>query len=203
LTVDPAGVYAGNALQVRGDHIDAIDELHGVHWTTEDTIREAVSRPWWGNVDHVVIDAHTYKEASLIWQGGGIWQTLGEEPKPVHSQHVPVSAGIELVRTKLHSGTYDPEEIKPEEVWTFQQKPGVAKLHVAAHCTNTIYELSEGYKRKKLRSGEYSPNEVVDRDNHHCAAIAYGLVDLFGFLPKAKTSKVYVPWVDSRPAAMW
>jgi hypothetical protein len=203
LFVDPAGGYALNAAQMRGENIDIIDEVHGEHWTTEDSIREAVSREWWPNVEFVVIDKHAYEEAWRNWAGKAlIWEVLGEEPKPVHSRHLPISAGIELVRSKLHSGAF--EEDETDNVWQFQGKPGVARLRVAAHCEHTINEFGDGYKRKKLKSGVYSPDEVVKRDNHHCSAIAYGLAELFNYVPRDKHSaRPRIPYVDDRPTALW
>ncbi|NIN65401.1 MAG: hypothetical protein GTO63_12030 [Anaerolineae bacterium] len=202
LFVDPAGVYALNAVQMRGENIDVIDEIHGEHWTTEDAIREAVSREWWPKVSFVLVDKHTYEEAWLNWAGRAlIWKVLDEEPKPVRSKHVGISDGIELVRSKLHSGAFEEDEL--DRVWHFQGKPGVARLRIAAQCEHTIYEFAQGYKRKKLRSGMYSPDEVVKADNHHCSAIAYGLAELFGLARrKARAKKVYVPYVDSRPTVV-
>jgi hypothetical protein len=201
--VDPGGVYAVNAVQRVGDDVNVIDEIHAEHWTSPDVIREAVGRPWWDNVEFVVMDSQTYDEAKLSWQGGFHWERLDAQPKPVRWQKVGLDDGIEAVRRKLHSGDFDVAETKPETVWDFHGKPGVARLHIAAHCKNTIFEFSEGYKRKKVRSGEYSPDEVVDRDNHHCAAIAYGLVNMFGVAKRPAKSKVFVPWVESRPMTWW
>lgn len=203
LFVDPAGIYAQNAVQMRGEDIDIIDEIHGEHWTTQDSIREAVSREWWPNVEFVVIDKHAYEEARLDWAGRDlIWKVLKEEPRSVHSRHLPISAGIQLVRSKLHSGAFEESEVK--NLWNYQGKPGVARLRVAARCEHTIYEFAEGYKRKKLKSGVYSPDEIVKRDNHHCSAIAYGLAEMFNYQPRSSTSaRVKVPYVDSRPVPVW
>jgi len=202
LWVDPGGVYAINAVQRHGRDVYIIDEIHLVDGNSEWAIEETTSKRWWKKVEAVIIDA-TQKEAEAAWSGGHVWRVLGKQPVPVHYQKVPVEPGIELVRTKLHSGVYDEDE---GEVWEFQGRPGVARLHVDAKCEHTIYEFAEGYKRRKVRSGEYSDTEVVKRNDHHMDAIRYGLADMFGFqgeLATAGVSQSRRQWVDSRPRTPW
>jgi len=200
LWTDPGGGYAANAAQIHGQDVYIIDEIHIEPGTTERVIEEAIKRPWWKKVEYVVRDA-TQTEAGAIWAGGHIWAALGAEARPVRSQKVPIEPGIEKVRTVLHSGLYDREDTAPEDIWEFQGRKGVARLHVDARCKHTIGEFSEGYKRTKLRSGEYSDRDVVKRNDHHMDAIRYGIADLLGFAAPSRPAarKVQVRYIDSRP----
>lgn len=198
---DPAGGYALNAAQMKGQDIYIIDEIHLDPGNTERMIEETVGRPWWPKAAYVVIDA-TQVEARELWTKGRIWETISAEPVPVRHKKVPVEAGIELVRTQLHSGLYDPAETKKEDIWDFQGRKGVARLHVDARCTHTIWEFTQGYKRKKMASGQYSDTEVVKANDHHMDDIRYGLADLLGFSESARPSvRVARRWYDSRPIA--
>lgn len=202
LWIDPGGTYALNAVQRKGDDIFVIDEIHMEQATHERVIVEAVDRPWWTKVDHGAMDA-TQVEARLMWQEGRVWSSVGAAAIPIIHKKVPVEAGIELVRTQLHSGLYDPGETKAEDVWDFQGRRGVAKLHVDARCAHTIREFTQGYKRKRLASGQYSDSEVVKRDDHHMDCIRYGLADMLGFSESARPSvRAAREWYDNRPISV-
>ncbi|MFX1300896.1 MAG: hypothetical protein ACFFDE_08125, partial [Promethearchaeota archaeon] len=201
LAIDPGGVYAVDVAQILGDNVYLIDEIHGEGWTSEDIIREAVKRPWWSKVGFGVIDV-TQDEARKYWRGEAeIWKSVEAEPVPIHSRKVAVEDGIELVRSKLHSGKFDRDKTPEEDVWEFQGKRGVARLHIDSGCKHTIEELTSGYRRKRLASGMYSPTEVVDRDNHHMAALAYLLADLSGYVFRRPKARQKLRWRDSRPIA--
>ena len=202
LGIDPAGIYAVNAFQVHGRDVYIVGEVHLDPGTSERAIEEVVGRPWWKNVTHGVMDA-TQVEPRETWTSGAIWDALEKEPVPIRHQKVSVEGGIELIRSFLHSGSYDKEETPPEDIWEFQGKSGVSRLHVDASCTNTIFEFAEGYRRKKLRSGEYS-EEVVKRHDHHVDLTRYFLADQFGFTAPSRPAARAVArrWRDSRPTAM-
>ena len=200
--IDPAGGYALNAVQRHGQHTYIIDEVHIEPGNTERVIEEAVGRPWWGNVEYGVIDA-TQTDPRAVWTQGYIWPTIEAKPVPLRYKKVPVEAGIELVRTQLHSGIYDRGKVAAEDIWDFQGRRGVALLHVDAGCTHTIEEFTQGYKRKQLASGEYSDKDVVKKNDHHMDCIRYGLADMLGFSVSARPSARKVrEWIDSRPISV-
>jgi hypothetical protein len=194
LGIDPGGVYAVDVIQLRDDEIDYIDEIHVEQWATEDVIRQAVNKEWWPNVSSQIIDV-TQKEQQDIWSNPrrAIWKELKKTPRPVRFQKVPVAAGIELVRSKLHSGRYSRDQ--RDSSWEFQGKRGVSKLRIHPKCQHIIEEMSRGYKYRKLRSGEYS-TEPIAVNNHHCDALAYLLAHLIGYTHRPTESSV--AWYERR-----
>lgn len=198
LWIDPGGVYAVNVVQRHGNDFYIIDEIDIRPGNSERAIAEAVERGWWEKVTHGVMDA-TQVQDRVTWTSGAIWAQLDKNPIPIYHQKVPVEPGIELVRTLLHTGVFDRDDLESHEAWEFMGKRGVARLHIDSKCEKTIYEFSEGYKRKRLVGGRYSDTEVLKQDDHHMDAIRYGLAHSLGFADRqAHRTTPQRRWYDSR-----
>jgi hypothetical protein len=146
-----------------------IDEIYLNHHTHEQVIAQAQVRPWWSNVKRAVIDFagrqhHAEKSAVEIWQA-----VTGIRP---NSQPVGVLDGIARHRTFLQG------EIKPDG----SKAP---QLYHDPRCRGSLAEYKL-YKRPTDRDGNPTDDMPRDEHNHAMKAIAYGLVDQFGFTEKVK-----------------
>lgn len=161
LWIDPGwypGAYAVVVVQFHGYEVWQIDEVFVHHHTHQEVIAECKRRPWWSNVERIVMDiAGDQHHASE--SGFEVWRSLaGRMP---YGRRVGVLDGIARHRTFL----------KPP------------RLFHDPRCVGTLAE----YKRYKLptdRDGNPISDKPVDKNNHAMKAIAYGLVDAFGFVDR-------------------
>lgn len=176
LWIDPGyfpSAYVVLPVQYHGREVWLIDEIYLNHHTHEQVIAEAKKREWWTSVKRAVIDFagrqhHAEKSAIEIWQTVG-----GIRP---NSQQVGVLDGIARHRTFLQG------EIRPDGSLA-------SRLCHDPRCKGTLEEYKR-YKRPTDRDGGATSDEPRDEHNHSMKAIAYGLVDQFGFVDNAIKTEV-------------
>ena len=165
LWVDPGyypSKYAVVVVQFHGDEVWQVDEVYENFKTHQEIIELSQERAWWSNVERVVMDiAGRQHNANAKKSGVEVWSTLvGLRP---HSQPVGVLDGIARHRTFLSP---------------------VARLFHDPSCVGTLSEYKR-YKRPTDSDGNPTHDMPVDEHNHAMKAIAYGLVDRFGFVDYA------------------
>jgi hypothetical protein len=161
LWIDPGyypSAYAVLPVQVHGHDVWQIDEVYLQQHTHDQVIDECKKRAWWLKVGDGVIDFagrqhHAEKSAAEVW--GAL---AGIYPR---SQQVGVLDGITRHRTFLTGAG--------------------GRLYHDPACVNTLREY-KAYKRPTDSDGHPTADIPVDKDNHAMKAIAYGLVDKFGFV---------------------
>lgn len=161
LWIDPGyypSAYAVAVIQFHGRDVWQIDEVYLQQHTHDQVIDVCKSRVWWSKVQAAVIDFagrqhHAEKSAAEVWSA-----LAGIFPR---SQQVGVLDGISRHRTYL--------------------KGLDGRLYHDPCCVNTLREYKT-YKRPTDSDGNPTADEPVDRDNHIMKALAYGLVDRFGFV---------------------
>jgi hypothetical protein len=173
--IDPGyfpSVYAVLPVQFHGDggwqEVWQIDEVYLNHHFHEQVIDEAKRREWWGNVERAVIDFagrqhHAEKSAE------DVWASLARI-RP-HSQQVGILDGIARHRTFLNP-----------------QRP---RLFHDPRCKGTLGEYKQ-YKRPTDRDGNPTNDMPKDEHNHAMKALAYGLVDRFGFVDNKISESVVI-----------
>ena len=182
--IDPgyAGAYAILAAQVTDEHIDLVDEVYLRGQTNEQVISTCQRRPWWPNVRYGVIDRagqqhHGERSPVEAWRAAGIRLSW---------RKVPIVDGIDRVRSFLRGAT--------------------PPLRVNPACVGLLAEMGHGVAPyPDMRPYSYNVNdsgvavsEIPDmRDNHSCSALAYGLVDNFGYITKGAPSGP-VTWLSGR-----
>lgn len=185
--IDPGyfpGAYVVLAVQFRGREVWHFDEIYLHHHTHQEVIAIAKDREWWWrevvdertgevhkvcNVERAVIDVagrqhHAERSAEEIWAS-----EAGIRP---HSQPVGVLDGIARHRSFLRSAS------------------GQTRLFHSTLCKETLAEYKK-YRLPTDRDGNPTHSIPRDKDNHAMKAIAYGLVDQFGFVDVTRSeSKV-------------
>jgi len=178
--VDPGTIcYAVLAVQAMGnDEFKVIDEVYEEGYSTEGIKEIVAGKPWADNISGGAIDDKA-KEQQMAWQsataGGGFGVHLRKRP-------VPKEAGIERVKTYLHSQIYDEGA---ENVFEFRGVRGVPKIFFDKRCTNTIKEFSK-YKWGKSTPRGGDPKNPIKKHDHSLDALSYGLVDAVGFVPRMR-----------------
>lgn len=168
LWIDPGyfpSVYAVLAVQFRGSEVWIIDEIYLNHHTHSEVINIAKDKVWWRNVNRLAIDFagrqhHAERSAEEVWHA--------ETRLRPHSQQVGVLDGISRHRSFLSP---------------------TSRLFHDPRCLGTLAEYRQ-YKRKTDRDGNVTSDEPIDANNHAMKAIAYGLVDKFGFVEKVGSTVV-------------
>lgn len=161
--IDPGyfpSAYVVLAVQFHGPEVWLIDEIYLNHHTHREIIKLAQKREWWANVERGVIDVagkQHHAEASAT----EVWKA--EAGIRLHSQPVGIMDGISQHRRFLRP----------------------ARLFHDPCCVGTLAEYKK-YRRKADRDGNPTSDMPVDADNHAMKAIAYGLVDRFGFADGTK-----------------
>lgn len=174
--IDP-GYYPSSyvvlPVQFRGNEVRNIDEIYVNFHTHQQVIAVAKARPWWSKVERAVIDVagrqhHAEKSAEEVWAS-----EAGIRP---HSQPVGVLDGIARHRTFLKT------------------RDGARLFHDPS-CKETLAEYKK-YRLPTDRDGNPTHNIPMDKDNHAMKAIAYGLVDRFGFVDVTRSESVVIPRQD-------
>lgn len=150
--------------------------------TSEKAIEWLLSRPYAARVVGGAIDARSM-EARDIWAMGRIWQAKNRSyGLPLSARSVAVLAGVERVNSLLLSvlTANDPPELWAQKR-TIGGNTGIPRIRIDRNCKRLIWEIEEGYKFEKSRDGTNKP-KPKDENNHLTKALAYGLVDEFGFV---------------------
>lgn len=161
LWIDPGfypSAYAVLPVQFHGREAWQIDEVYLYQHTHDQVIEVCKKRPWWPKVEDAVIDFagrqhHAQQSAAEVW--GAL---AGLYPR---SQPVGILDGIMRHRTFLSDAG--------------------GKIYHDPGCTQTLREYKQ-YKRPTDVDGNPTDDVPVDANNHAMKAIAYGLVDKFGFV---------------------
>lgn len=168
--IDPGyypSVYAVIPVQFHGAEVWQIDEVYLNHHFHTQVIDVCKKREWWGNIKRAVIDFagrqhHAEQSAEEVWQHYA-------EIKPT-SQQVGVLDGISRHRSFLGP---------------------TPRLFHDPKCRYTIGEYG-AYRRPTDKDGIATDDLPVDKSNHAMKAIAYGLIDKFGFVEKPRKKFVAV-----------
>jgi len=177
--VDPGygeSAYAVLAVQVMGQVVFVIDEIHEHGMTGEEIVEMAMNRPWWSNVEGGVIDFagrqhHANTSQIEIWQAkAGIY---------LRSQPVPEEAGRERLRSFLRK---DP-------------LTGAPRIFFSPKCTKTIQEFAK-YQWRRRPEERVAGEKPINQHNDAIKALTYGLVDRFGYV---EHPPVEIPAVGPRP----
>lgn len=178
--VDPgfASAYAVLAAQIRGEHLYIIDEIYERGFVTSDIIKVAKQKPWWNRVTGGSIDIAGRQHQAMA---APIEVWMKEAGVPLRSTKIRIQDGIERVKSFL----------------TVNPITGVPKVHINACCRGVISEMggcpdpidgqTKVYKWRVDSAGNLVGETPDDKHNHGCKALAYGIVDLFGYSPKLKS----------------
>lgn len=181
LWIDPGFVHAYVVLvaQRQDEHIYIIDELYQQGMITSDIITVCKQKPWWDKAVGGAIDiaSHQHQAMPAVAE---IWQKEGK--KWLNARRVEVRDGIEKVKSFL----------------LVNPLTGTPRLHINAKCLGLISEMGGClspitgqaviYKWKTNQAGQVMGDLPDDKNNHACKALAYGLVDTFGFTaPRRQT----------------
>jgi len=170
LWVDPGwypGSYSVLWVQIIGQQIRVFDEVYENYFTNEDILDLVRNHPRFVNIERVVIDVAAETHAGASTPAVTAWRKVFSLHNiPVVSRYVKIQHGL--------TRTHDKLRVNPIEK--------VPYLIFHPRCENTIWEFEEGYKYN-VRSSSFDirSGKPQDRNNHSAKAVAYGLVDAFGF----------------------
>jgi len=196
LWVDPGygGAYAVEVFQFEGQRVFGIDEVYEPGLTTEEMIGLCKKRPWWSVVARKgVIDfagkQHQASE-SVIEQWWRLERIKLEPPCPKgmdRPRPVKVYEAIERIQTSLHR---DQIVLSP-------------RMRGALKEANIGEGPVPGMTPWKFKTG--LEGTVIDRNstmgfNHAWMAIAYGLLDHFGFVERTTGGLGPVRYLDMGPS---
>lgn len=163
--VDPgyAGGYAVLFVCIVGGLAFVVDEIFAKGKTGERIILEAqAKRSLWQRVTGGVMDIAGSQHHAMASQWE-LWQKLAGIN--LRMNRVPIADGIARHRTFL----VDPYTMQP-------------RIFFDPKCENAIWEHTDGYRYPDTSPNRDSRELPIDRDNHACKAIAYGLVARFGYV---------------------
>jgi hypothetical protein len=184
LWVDPgfASAYAVEVAQIHVDDVYLVDEIYEQGMITSDIIKIAQTRPWWSNVKGGAIDVAAKQHQGTV-PVADIWASEGKVV--LGSQRVEIRDGIERVKNFL----------------IVNPKTNASRLHInASRCKGIISEMggcpspisnqTAVYSWKKDREGNIVGETPEDRNNHGVKAVAYGLINSFGYTNPIKNAKI-------------
>ena len=176
LGIDPgwSGAYSVVAVQMGDDNtVYCIDELYAQNMTHDEVIRECQTRPWWSQVRHGAIDIagsqhHAQESAMEAWRRvGGVY---------LSAEKIGVTDGIMRVYSFIRPG----------------------KLIVDPKCRGLLCEFGSGpppfdgagtYRYRTNHDGVVVSDTPIDANNHSSKALAYLLIDLFGYVETKETNR--------------
>ena len=170
--IDPgyAGAYAVVAVQKYGDHIKLIDEIYVQGVVTKDIILMSKKKEWWNAVQGGAIDIAA-KQHQAMAAPIEVW--LSEGGIGLQTKKIGIEDGIDLLRTHL------------------KQHPttGQPGIEVDPKCRGFISECGGG--KSPVENGgiwmrDKNTLKPIDRNNHACKAVIYGLANEFGFTGEFK-----------------
>lgn len=190
LWVDPGygGAYAVEVFQAQGQRVFGIDEIYEAGKTSEEMIGLCKQRPWWPVVSRRgVIDfagkQHQASE-SVIEQ----WRRLADiRLDPPVDRPVRVYEAVERIETSLHR---DQIVLSP-------------RMGGALKEANIGDGPVPGMRPWRFKTG--LDGTVIDRNStegfdHAWMAIAYGLLDQFGFVTRVRGGTGPVPYLRMGPS---
>ncbi len=183
--VDPgyASAYSVEVAQKRGDSLYIIDEVYERGLITSDIIKICKQRPWWNKVIGGAIDiAGTQHQAMSA--PTETW--MKEAGIILRSKKIRIQDGIEAVKRFL---IINPVTGQPLLHINSKAKGLISEF---GGCNNPIDGQVKPYKWRVDSNGNVIGDTPEDKDNHASKALAYGIVDLFGFAKSGlnKTAKV-------------
>ncbi len=188
--IDPGyfpSAYVVIPVQFHGPEVWQIDEIYLNYHTHLQVIVEALRRPWWNNVVKIIKgdDGAEYRQvvgrAVIDFAGRQhhaeksaeeVW--LAVAGVRCHSQQVGILDGITRHRDFLHN----------------------KRLFHDPRCRYTLEEYKK-YKRPTDRDGNPTDDLPRDENNHSMKAIAYGLVDRFGFVDNRRAESATITRPDA------
>lgn len=182
LWVDPGydHAYAILWVQKAGEITNICDEFYLNHMVNDEVLTLVENHPMFPNVTRVVIDVAAKQHAGAQSSAYEAWcSRIGVRGIPIAGQRVEVLEGI--IRT------HDKLRVSPMTRLPY--------LRVHPRCRKTIWEFEEGYRLRERRNGDIGSDLPIDKNNDAMKAIAYGIIDNFGYsdirhpLPKATTVK--------------
>lgn len=183
LLVDPgyASAYAVEVVQKRGEHLWVVDEVYEKGLVTSDIIKVCKQRPWWDKVIGGSIDIAARQHQGQI----PVVETWNQEAGIfLRSNKVQVRDSVEIVKRFL----------------IVNPITGSSLLHINGKCRGLISEMggcpnpitgqTAVYQWRQDHEGNVIGDAPEDRNNHGCKALAYGIIDLFGFSNVMRKPKV-------------
>lgn len=156
--------------------------------TSEKAIGWLLKQEWCTTVSGGAIDRRA-PEQQRIWASGAVWSMRNPTKlRGVHlnARHVPIQAGLERVDTLMHSHVI----FDGDALVDFDGDIGTPRLFIHPRCKHLIWELSKGYRFPKEGAQGEKGALPVDKNNHLAKALAYLLVDEFGFVePERKRAQ--------------
>lgn len=177
LAIDPGynNPYAVLAIWRSGNMVRVVDEIYRRQTLGEHIISIAQGKRWWRYVTGGVIDVEARKHAAQKSQ-----IELWEELTGLHlrSQFVPIPDGISRYRSFLDNPGYGE---KVDLMGTPLLGP---RIVYDRRCESTIAEHGK-YKYRDIKEGKATAHleKPIDASNHSLKAMAYYLVDVFGYVP--------------------
>lgn len=184
LRIDPgyAGAYAVQVVQDWGEQEAMIDEIYVQGVVTKDIILMCKKKEWWSAVSGGAIDIAARQHQAMA---APIEVWLSEGNISLQSKKVNIEDGIDLLRTHLkqHPTT---------------GKPGII---VDPKCRGFISECGGG--KSPVENGgiwmrDKNTLKPIDKNNHACKAMIYGLANKYGFSGPIK-SLPKLEWGGKKP----
>jgi len=174
LLVDPgyATAYAVLAAHKLGDQLVVFDEVFERGMVTSEIIKLVKQRPWWNRVVGGAIDIAA-KQHQAMPAPTEIW--LKEAGVHLQSQQLSIRDGVEAVKRFLI--------VNPKSGQSLIKINGRCKGLISEFggCPNPITNQTAVYRWKTDKEGNVVGEIPDDKNNHAIKALAYGIVNLFGF----------------------
>ncbi|HEV2037015.1 MAG TPA: hypothetical protein VGQ96_00290, partial [Candidatus Eremiobacteraceae bacterium] len=182
--IDPGSMYAVLLAQNVGRMAWVLDEyFEGDSGTSELAIEWLCKHPLGKFVAGGAIDVRA-KDPAALWRNGEILSKMARKGISLNSRNVPIPAGIDRVNTMLFSQNYDRTRTPASNLMLIGKRAGIPLLYINGKCQRLIWEMTEGYRYPKDGDG-VTGNLPIDKHNHAAKALAYGLVDEFGFVTRS------------------
>ncbi|MHA2063431.1 MAG: hypothetical protein ACXABY_03520 [Candidatus Thorarchaeota archaeon] len=183
LFVDPgyAEAYAVEVAQKRGEHLWVVDEVYEKGLVTSDIIKICKQKPWWNKVIGGAVDIAA-KQHQAMPAPVEVWRK--EAGVNLRSKRLLIRDGIERVKTYL---IVNPLTGSPLLHINTRCKGLLSEM---GGCNNPIHGGTSVYRWKEDREGRVVGEIPEDKNNHACKALAYGLVDLFGYSARRQRAPI-------------
>ena len=170
LFVDPGynpSAYAVLFTQNINGQVRIYDELYEHELVNQQILDIVLNHPRFRSIERVVIDVASKAHAGAQDPSFLTWQRqVTPHNIPVVAKYVKIEDGLKRTHDKLRINPLTNEPF----------------LLLHPRCKNTIFEFEEGYKYPTRRTGDVGSSTLpIDKDNHAMKALAYGLVDTYGF----------------------
>lgn len=181
--IDPGFAHAYSVLVAQkrdSETVAIVDEIYETGFVTEDIITICRKRPWWNKIAGGAIDI-AGKQHQAMSSPMETW--IKRTGIPLRAKKIRIQDGIERTKTSL--------KINP-----ITNKPGIyintcvkGLISEWGGCPNPLTGATAVYKWRMDSSNNVVGDVPDDKNNDASKALAYGLVDMFGFaiVPRAKT----------------